>query len=330
MLVVMTVTLGLAGDAMLGRKVGELLRRQPERALFSEEVVAAADEADLVLVNLECCISARGRPWPDPAKPFFFRAPPVAAARLGDLGVDVVTLANNHALDYGQEALLDTIRHCQDVGIRCVGAGRTVDEARRPAVLDVAGTRVAVLGVADHPEDYAATARTPGIVHADLWHGIPDWLLQAVRSAGPSVVVVTPHWGPNMAAEPVPHVRAAARALGEAGATVVAGHSAHVFHGVQRLDRALVLYDLGGLIDDYAVDPHLRNDLGLFWLVTLDGQRPVQVEAVPLALDFCSTRLATADEAAWVGERLAAACAPFGLAVARHGQRLAVDLTARG
>ncbi|MER3412534.1 MAG: poly-gamma-glutamate biosynthesis protein, partial [Thermoleophilia bacterium] len=76
------------------------------------------------------------------------------------------------------------------------------------------------------------------------------------------LVLVTPHWGPNMAVEPVPHVRRAACELVEAGASLVAGHSAHVFQGVQ----GRVLYDLGDFLDDYRVDPELRNDLGLLWL----------------------------------------------------------------
>ncbi len=86
-----------------------------------------------------------------------------------------------------------------------------------------------------------------------------------------------------MVAEPVAHVRAAARALLEAGATLVAGHSAHVSHGVDRC----VLYDLGDFLDDYAVDPKLRNDLGLLFLVDLDGNR---LEAIPLKLEFAHTR----------------------------------------
>ena len=322
----MTITLGLAGDTMLGRGVGKQLRDQPDRRLFANEVVEAAGQADLFLLNLECCVSERGRRWPDPAKPFFFRAPPVAAARLADLGVDTVTLANNHALDYGREALVDTIGHLKAVGIRCIGAGRDVDEARRPAVLEVAGARVAVIGVADHPRDYSATREAPGIAYADLRRGVPAWLADAVASTEADAVVVTPHWGPNMTIEPVAHVRAAARELGEAGATVVAGHSAHVFHGVQRLGRAVVLYDLGDFINDYAVDPERRNDLGLLWLVTLDEHAPARIEAVPLALDFCFTRLATSQETGWIAKRLADACAPFGLAVTRRKGRLTVDL----
>src|SRR5919108_5789394 len=114
--------LALAGDTMLGRGVAQRLAEAPPASLFAPEVVEAAREADLFVLNLECCISERGSPWPDPHKPFFFRAPPVAVEALVHLGVDCVTLANNHALDFGSEALLDTLLHLRAAGIACVGA----------------------------------------------------------------------------------------------------------------------------------------------------------------------------------------------------------------
>src|SRR5919112_1705057 len=119
----MAVTLALAGDTMLGRGVAERLVADPGWELFAPGVVAFAAQADLFVLNLECCISERGERFPEPGKPFFFRAPPVAAERLAELGVDCVTLANNHALDYGAEALLDTLEHLGAAGVAWVGAG---------------------------------------------------------------------------------------------------------------------------------------------------------------------------------------------------------------
>src|SRR3954452_5095062 len=119
---------------MLGRQVARAIERA-KGPLWSPEVVAAAGEGDLFIVNLECCISEHGQPWPDPNKPFFFRAPPAAAELLAEIGVDCVSLANNHALDYGAQALLDTLGHLSAVGIACVGAGPDVEHARAPARL---------------------------------------------------------------------------------------------------------------------------------------------------------------------------------------------------
>ena len=317
--------LALAGDTMLGRRVAERLTSEQSAELFAEEVVDVAHEADLFLLNLECAISDRGQPWPDPWKPFFFRAPPVAAEILGHLGVGCVTLANNHALDFGPDALLDTHRHLEGAGIACVGAGVDRASARAPRILQRLGSRIGIVGVTDHPPDYAAGSDRPGVAYADLRRGSPPWLLETIRGLDTEVVVVSPHWGPNMTAGPVLHVRSAAAAFRDAGATLVAGHSAHVFHGVDDS----VLYDLGGFIDDYATHPALRNDLGILFLVTLDANRPVRLEAVPLALDYCCTRLADRDEARWIARRFRRACASFGTEVAQHGDRLVIELGAR-
>lgn len=312
----------LAGDTMLGRKVAERLGVVAPTELFSEEVVAVAHEADLFVLNLECAVSARGAPWPDPAKAFFFRAPPVATEALRHLGVSCVNLANNHALDFGADALLDTFDHLAGAGIAWVGAGVDERAARAPAVLEAAGLSVGVVGVTDHPADYAARPDRPGVAFADLWHGSPSWLHEVISGLDTDVVLVTPHWGPNMVAEPVPHVRAAASAFRAAGATLVAGHSAHVFHGV----ADSVVYDLGDFIDDYATEPRLRNDLGLMFLVTVDdGGRLVRLEGIPLALDYCFTRLAAPDEARWITGRFRRACSAFGTDVALLGGRLVVE-----
>ena len=310
--------LALAGDTMLGREVGRHLAAAPSAPLFDDDLMAVVGEADLFVLNLECAISDRGERWPDVRKPFFFRAPPVAAEVLAGLGVDCVTLANNHCLDYGAEALLDTVRRLDAAGIAWAGAGADDRAARTPAVLRSGDLRVGVVALTDHPAAYAAAPDRPGVAYADLRRGVPAWVRDTIAHLDTDIVVVSPHWGPNMVAEPVGHVRAAAAELRAAGATLVAGHSAHVFHGI---DDA-VLYDLGDFIDDYAVDPALRNDLGLLFLVSFDGARPACVEAVPLALDFCRTRLAAAHEAAWIARRFRAACAAFGTEVSERDGRL--------
>jgi poly-gamma-glutamate capsule biosynthesis protein CapA/YwtB (metallophosphatase superfamily) len=317
----MTVTVALAGDTMLGRGVARALATTPPQALVAPEVLAALGQADLVMLNLECCISERGQPWDAPGKPFFFRAPPRAVELLVLLGVDCVTLANNHALDYGVDALADTLEYLATAGIATVGAGADLQQARRPAILAAGGLRVAVVGVTDHPADFAAGADRPGVAFADLGRQVPDWLLQAVREVDADTVLVTPHWGPNMTAAPVPHVRRAATALVDAGATLVAGHSAHVPHGV----AGRILYDLGDFLDDYRVDPRLRNDLGLLFLVTFDRDVPVRLEALPLKLDFCHTRLAAGEDAAWMRRRFTAACADLGTTVVPAADRLIIS-----
>lgn len=322
----MSITVALAGDTMLGRGVAERLIDDPRHELVSADLAAVLGEADLFVLNLECCVSDRGEPWPDPGKPFFFRAPPHAAERLAALGVDAVTLANNHALDYGAEALLDTVDHLHRAGIATVGAGADREQARTPAVLEARGQRLGLLGLTDHPPDFAAGVDTPGAAYVDLSAGVPEWVTSTVKNLEADSVLVTPHWGPNMVGAPVRHVRQAASGLLSAAATVVAGHSAHVFHGVTRRPDQVVCYDLGDFVDDYAVHPHLRNDRSLVWFVELDRGAPVRVEAVPIALDYAHTRLAADDEAAFVRDRFVGACAEFDTPVEERDGRLVIDL----
>jgi poly-gamma-glutamate capsule biosynthesis protein CapA/YwtB (metallophosphatase superfamily) len=302
--------LALAGDTMLGRGVAAMLARDPQHTLVAPDVVDVIREANLFVLNLECCVSARGEPMP--GRVFHFCAPPWAAQILAGLGVDCVTLANNHALDFGPDALLDTLAHLDASGIRVVGAGTDVERARAPVVLEADGFRLGVVAFSDHPAEYAATAARPGIAYADLRNGVPGWVTTFPEA---DAVLVTPHWGPNMTAAPPGDVRRAADELLQAGATIVAGHSAHVFHGV----APRMLYDLGDFIDDYAVDRRRRNDLGLLFLVDLTGDR---LEAIPLKLEFAHTRLATNDDAEWIRRRFTQACVAFGTEVAGENGRL--------
>jgi hypothetical protein len=113
-----------------------------------------------------------------------------------------VTLANNHALDYGYDALLDTFDYLDDARIAWVGAGPDLGRARAHATLEAGEARLAVLGVTDHPAGFAARRDRPGVALADLSRGVPSWLTGAVVAAEADAVLVTPHWGPNMP-EPV-------------------------------------------------------------------------------------------------------------------------------
>jgi poly-gamma-glutamate capsule biosynthesis protein CapA/YwtB (metallophosphatase superfamily) len=287
------VRIALAGDTMLGRGVARELERRPPQSLVEPALVELTRAADLFVLNLECCISERGKPVP---KTFNFRAPPIAVETLLHLGVDCVTLANNHALDYGVEALLDTLEHLRTAGIAWAGAGENVEEARTEAAVD----GFPIVAFCDHEPDFAAGPSRAGIAYADLTRGVPDWLRERAPGA-----LVCPHWGPNMTPAPLPYVRAAARELRETGAALVAGTSAHVFQGVE----GNVLYDLGDFLDDYAVHPRLRNDYGLLFLAELDAEGLRGIEVVPLKLEFAYTRLARGEEAAGIRRRYRGACA---------------------
>lgn len=323
------VTIALGGDTMLGRMVGEELAHRPPASVWDPELLDVFREADCAIVNLECCISERGETRLAPGRPFAFRAPPRAVEALEAAGVRAVWLANNHALDFGEDALLDTFRYLESSEIAWAGAGRDLSQARQGATITAHDVRIGLIGLADHPADDAATADRPGIawVGSDelARHGPPDWLLAEVgrQAATCDVVIVGPHWGPNMHLRPQAHHPAVARAMVAAGASAITGHSAHVVQPIDVVDGAPVCYDLGDLLDDYAVDSELRNDLGILALLT-PGER---LELIPLRLEYTRTRLATGDDHALIVERLLTPARRASIDLRLVSGRLVLDLS---
>lgn len=305
---------------MLGRGVGERLAAAGPRSVFSPELRDAVAGADCVIANLECCISTRGEKWDPGFKRFHFRAPPSAVETLLWLGVDCVTIANNHALDYGYAALLDTLRYLGDAGVTVVGGGSSVVDARRGAVIAKNGCELGVLGFADHQEDFAATRERPGTAFADIRTHTPRWVTDAIQElrTRSDAVLVTPHWGPNMTVEPLPEITRCANTLLDAGASLIAGHSAHVFHGI----APNVIYDLGDAVDDYMRYPDVRNDLGIIAFAEIGRPR---VGVLPVKLTFCHTSIARGEDREWVTRRLMSACAKLGTEVSDEGEMLLVQ-----
>lgn len=309
--------IGLLGDVMLGRRVGDAIASGADPAeLWHPDLRALAGSIDLVICNLECCLSLAGSPTKlIEGKPFFFRGPPDAVGALEAMKLGVVGLANNHVLDFGERAGADTVALLRSHGIATAGAGADVLQARSPALVECRGARVGVLALADHPVEYAAGETHFGIAYAPLRTGVPDWLLEAVAGLRErcELAIVLVHWGPNMAVRPAKWQRQVAATLVDAGASIVAGHSAHVFHGVAWEQGHPILYDLGDVLDDYITDPNLRNDLGV--LAIWDGG--MTLELVGLALEYCHTRLASGPEADWIATRLSRSCAELGSEIER-------------
>jgi len=320
------IAIGLLGDVMLGRMVAGALHRQRPEELWAAELRELAGSLDLVVCNLECCISERGEPTAlIEGKPFFFRGPPAAVDALKAMNIGAVGLANNHALDFGEEALEDTLELLHAAGIATAGAGLGAEAARRPAVAAAAELSVGLVAVTDHPAEYAAAPGRWGVAHATLRRELPEWLAEQIAAVRErcDLVVVFAHWGPNMSTRPASWQQGAAVSLLAAGADLVAGHSAHVFHGVG-WNGSPVLFDLGDVLDDYMVDPELRNELGVFAIWRPHAEQ--QLELVGLRLEYCRTRLADGLDADWIAARLERACRELGTTVTRTAeQRFAIE-----
>jgi poly-gamma-glutamate synthesis protein (capsule biosynthesis protein) len=319
------VILALAGDVMLGRQVREAIATQGYAFPWGD-ILPAVALADLFLVNLECGLTAETKRWyGSDSKPFHFRADPEMVGVLTAGGVDCVSLANNHIGDFGQTGLLETVRVLDGAGIAHAGAGPDLAAARAPARLQVRGSRIAIFAAADYPAAWMASEELPGMNFLDLLseESLAP-LLPAIRAERSHAehVIVSLHWGPNMRQRPSASFRAFARRLLDGGADLVWGHSAHVLQGVELSGGRLILYDTGDLIDDYAIDPRLRNDLGGIFLVTLGSAGLVRLEVVPIRIVRCQARLAEAEDAAWTNGRVATLSTELGTTLTVEGSRL--------
>lgn len=265
--------IALVGDVMLGRLVNERLRREGPAYPWGD-VLPLFEQAELRFANLECVIADGGEPWPD--KVFTFRSDRKNVASLEAAHVDVVSLANNHVLDYGVPALQEMLPLLDERGILHTGAGPDAAAAREPAISSTGGTTVGFLACTDNEPGWQAGPGSPGVFHVpvSLRDARARQLLELVRRTRERTgfLVVSAHWGPNWGVEVPQAHRSFAHALVDAGADVVFGHSAHIFRGVEVYRGRPVIYSAGDFIDDYAVDPEERNDQSfLFLLEVRDG-----------------------------------------------------------
>jgi poly-gamma-glutamate synthesis protein (capsule biosynthesis protein) len=255
------ITLAFAGDVhFTGRTLALLDDPRTAIGRFADVL----READLAMLNLETAVTQRGTPEP---KTYHFRAPATAYQAIQAAGVDVISLANNHTLDYGQVGLRDTLDSVRDAGLPQVGAGRDADQANAAYLTTVGGVRLAVLGFSQVHElesTWRATGSRPGIAIAS------DRSAAAVREADETadLVVVYVHWGQEGNPCPTGEMREFADVMAEAGADIVLGTHAHVLLAGGWLGETYVHWGLGNFV--WYGDSH-STDTGVLLVTVRDG-----------------------------------------------------------
>ena len=238
-----SVTLAFAGDVHFTGRTARLLS---DPATAFGPVAAVLKSADFTAVNLETAVTSRGAPQP---KTYHFRTGPTAFTALRDGGVGLVTMANNHVLDYGQAGLADTLAAARAARFPYVGIGKDAAAAWAPYVTTVKGMRIAVIGVSQVAElasSWVATASRPGEANAiDLGRTLAA--VRAARRLAPTVIVFM-HWGTEGVACPDPSQLSLARQLAAAGASIIIGAHAHVLQGSGWLGRTFVAYGMGNFL----------------------------------------------------------------------------------
>ncbi|KAL6057717.1 Polyglutamate biosynthesis protein [Balamuthia mandrillaris] len=261
-------------------------------------------EADVRVINLETSVTTHDVKNP---KTFNYRMHPANLRALHEAHVDYCSLANNHTLDYCEEGLFDTIKHMNKSGIKWAGAGRNLSEARAPAIISCQDRKIAFFSFSDHPKDWAASENKPGINYLDIYNYTKEdinMIKQLIQDTdkrerdkdgkGLNMVVASLHWGPNYLWVPEPQFESFAHDLIDVcGVDMIHGHSSHHIQGIEIYKGKPILYGCGDFVDDYAIDPEYRNDLGFCYFCNfhwgkhdsprhVEGSKEAEREEVPV------------------------------------------------
>jgi poly-gamma-glutamate capsule biosynthesis protein CapA/YwtB (metallophosphatase superfamily) len=296
-----------------------------------EELARAAPEARII--NLETSVTTWDEFRMD--RSIHYRMHPDNIVCLTAAGIDVCVLANNHVLDYGYAGLEETLDTLTTVGLKTAGAGGDIAEARRPAIIDLAGGhRVLVFAFGTWssgiPQSWGATSNCPGVEFlAELSNATAEEILQRidrVRCPG-DIVVASIHWGSNWGYEvPQAHVGFAHRLI-DGGVDIVHGHSSHHPRPIEVYRKKLVLYGCGDFIDDYegiTGFEAFRNDLVLMYLPTIDPHSGelLRLCMTPFRIRGMRLNRVSREEAEWLRDSLHRVSCKFGATVDLSGDAL--------
>lgn len=274
--------LQVTAEKIVVSAVGDIMLSGKGAATFSKKgygypFISTGPElrrADIVVGNLEAPIAVKGKEFT--GKKFRFKTSPRVAEALERAGFSVVTLANNHIMDYGKQGLLETLENLDSRKILHAGAGENISAARQPALVTRNGKKVAFLAYSlTQPLEFFAGDKSPGTVP-----GYSRFFVEDIKKAKESAdyVLVSFHWGSECAAFPKSYQMEAARRSIDAGADLVIGHHPHVLQGIELYRGKVILYSLG----NYTFGSMSRHsDTSVMVRVALDGGVS-QVEFLPI------------------------------------------------
>ncbi len=251
-----TITFAAVGDMMFARGV----QRHIDTTSYDRPLRGVAcylNSFDITTGNLECPVSDVGSPMD---KKYVFRANPEILVPLRDAGFDVVTVANNHAFDYGLKCFLNTMERLDDAGIVPVGGGKNLEAALEPVFLDVKGRRFGFLAFNDTKTNYI------GRLNPACAPAYPKWVFAAIEStlSRCDVLIVHIHWGWEYLQYPLVEQIEMGHKMIDSGADVVLGHHPHYWEGVEFYNGGLIAYSLGNFVFDQM--DYLNNVSGILEL----------------------------------------------------------------
>lgn len=267
------ITLLFAGDIMLDRGVEFYIVQHNDWKLPFLHIADTLQKADLVFGNLESVISDKGQ---NLGSIYSFRASPKTLEGLIFAGFDILSVANNHSLDWGIEAFVDSMVRLRQAGIATVGGGTTKEQAHTPVIKEIKGTTIGFLGYSNLGSPlWQAMEHTPGIAWVDE-NTLLEFQKDIQRAKNEvDVLFVSIHFGEEYQKEPNLVQQILSKAAIDAGADVVVGHHPHVTQPVEHHNDGWIAYSLGNFVFDQGFSPETME--GMLLEVNIEGKQITQV-----------------------------------------------------
>jgi poly-gamma-glutamate capsule biosynthesis protein CapA/YwtB (metallophosphatase superfamily) len=280
-------TFTAVGDIMLDRGVGSRIKKYRPDYPFAH-VAGLLKNADLTFGNLESMISKTGKKTL--GKEVTFRADIDSVAGLSFAGIDIVSLANNHAIDFGDAALIETMDILAHNRIAYIGAGANFAAAHRPARFNINTIEIAFLAYSYEFDKVKEASESPGIAVIDAEQVKQD-IISCRRWA--DIVIISCHWGWEYSDHPDNETREFAQAAIDSGADLLIGHHPHVIQGVEKYKKGLICYSLGNFVFDQIGS---RVKRGLILKCTLGKSGLLRATLLPIIIDQSEFRPRPAPE----------------------------------
>ncbi|HNX29245.1 MAG TPA: CapA family protein [Syntrophomonadaceae bacterium] len=319
------ISITAVGDVMLGRNVDKKITAKgtdyPFRLLDGR--LAAAD---ITFGNLESPLSDEGKALY--GKSVVFRGDLAMAAVLRQQGFDIMSLANNHAMDYNSEALIETITLLSENGIKSVGAGSDLQEARKAVIITKNGLRVGFLAYTDKyytdlfiKKSFAADDNKCGVTPLDEEMIMEDL---AALETQVDITVVSLHWGKEYKDKPTSSDQKLAHDIIDGGAELILGHHPHRIQGVERYKNGLIAYSLGNFIFDQKSMLYMRQSMILD--VKLAEQQVIEASITPVLISDCQPAILTGSKAATLLKKIAGYCSKLDTTTLIQNDKLIINM----